>query len=94
MRPRCELAGDAEGRVWVSVNRGVRSEVDEFRDGALKTAYRWPEGIVARHAGGERVAAAGTGGQLAFTVGDPAHMGNVAVPMQQTGMAIIFADHA
>jgi hypothetical protein len=41
-----QLASDAKGRVWVLINRGVRSEVDEFRDGALKTAYRWPDGIV------------------------------------------------
>lgn len=73
-----ELAGDAQGHVWVSVNRGVRSEVDEFRDGALKTAYRWPEGIVR----GTPVESeyAGAGQQMAFTVTDPTQTGNVAVP--------------
>jgi dipeptidyl aminopeptidase/acylaminoacyl peptidase len=73
-----QLASDAKGRLWVSVNRGVRSEVDEFRDGALKAAYRWPDGIVR----GTPVESeySGTGEQLAFTVSDPAHMGNVAVP--------------
>ncbi len=72
-----QLASDAKGRVWVSVNHGVRSEVDEFRDGALKTAYRWPEGIVR----GTPVESeyADTVGLMAFTVTDPAHMGNAAV---------------
>ena len=72
-----QLASDAKGRVWVSVNRGVRSEVDEFRDGALKTAYRWPDGIVR----GTPVASeyAGSGEQMAFTVTDPGQTGNVAV---------------
>ncbi len=73
-----QLAGDANGRIWVSVNRGVQSEVDELRDGALKTAYRWPDGVLR----GTPVESeyAGTGEQMALTVGDPAHMTNVAVP--------------
>lgn len=72
-----QLAGDAKGRVWVMVNRGVRSEVDEFRDGALKTAYRWPDGIVR----GTPVQSeyAGAGEHMAFTVADPTHTSNVAV---------------
>jgi dipeptidyl aminopeptidase/acylaminoacyl peptidase len=75
-----ELASDANGRVWVSVNRGVRSEVDEFRDGALKTTYRWPDGIVRGTPVESEYAGTGPGGQMAFTVGDPTHMTNVAVP--------------
>jgi dipeptidyl aminopeptidase/acylaminoacyl peptidase len=75
-----ELASDAHGRVWVSVNRGVRSEVDEFRNGALKTAYRWPDGIVRGTPVESEYADADTSGQMAFTVSDPTHMGNVAVP--------------
>ena len=73
-----QLAGDAQGHVWVSVQRGVRGEVDEFRDGALKTAYRWPDGVVR----GVPVESeyADSGKQMAFTVGDPAHTSNVAVP--------------
>jgi dipeptidyl aminopeptidase/acylaminoacyl peptidase len=72
-----QLAGDANGRIWVSVNRGVHSEVDEFRDGALNTAYRWPDGVVR----GTPVESeyADTGSHMAFTVGDPTHMTNVAV---------------
>jgi dienelactone hydrolase len=73
-----QLASDVKGRVWVGVKRGVRSEVDEFRDGALKTAYRWPEGAV-RGVPAESEYS-GTGEQMAFTVSDPTHTGNVAVP--------------
>jgi dipeptidyl aminopeptidase/acylaminoacyl peptidase len=74
-----QLAGDLQGRVWVSVNRGVRSEVAEFRDGALKTAYQWPDGIVRGTPVESEYANASAAGQMAFTVGDPTHMGNVAL---------------
>jgi dipeptidyl aminopeptidase/acylaminoacyl peptidase len=74
-----QLAGDVRGRVWVSVNRGVRSEVDEFRDGALKATYRWPDGIVRGAPVESEYAGTSAGEQMAFTVGDPTHMGNVAV---------------
>ena len=76
-----QLAGDAKGRVWVVVNRGVQSEVDEFRDGALKTAYRWPDGIVR----GTPVESeysdldSGMSEPLVFTIGDPTHTVSVAV---------------
>ncbi len=73
-----DLAGDTQGHVWVLVDHGVQNEVDEFRDGALKPVYRWPDGII----GGTPVGPeyAGTGSQMAFTVGDPTHARNVAVP--------------
>jgi len=73
-----QLAGDAQGRVWVLVDRGVQTEVDEFRQGALNVEYRWPEGIIS----GTPLSAeySGAGGQLAMTVGDPTHTSNVAVP--------------
>jgi dipeptidyl aminopeptidase/acylaminoacyl peptidase len=74
-----QLAGDVRGRVWVSVDRGVRSEVDEFRDGTLKTAYQWPDGIVRSTPVESEYANASAAGQMAFTVGDPTHMSNVAV---------------
>ncbi len=41
-----QLGGDARGHLWVLVDRGVRNEVDEFQNGALKPAYRWPEGVL------------------------------------------------
>jgi dipeptidyl aminopeptidase/acylaminoacyl peptidase len=71
------LADDVRGHVWVLVNRGVRNEVDEFRDSALKPAYRWPDGILS----GLPVTSDYTGASdhPAFTVGDPTHARNVAV---------------
>jgi dipeptidyl aminopeptidase/acylaminoacyl peptidase len=73
-----QLAGSAQGRVWVVVNRGVKNEVDSFQDGALKLAYAWTDGIVA----GTPVTPeyADGGDQAALTVGDPIHSRNVAVP--------------
>ena len=50
-----QLAGDVKGRVWVSVNRGVRSEVDEFRDGSTEDGVSLAGWSGARHSGGERV---------------------------------------
>jgi dipeptidyl aminopeptidase/acylaminoacyl peptidase len=73
-----ELAGDAQGNVWVLVDHGVRREADEFRAGTLKPVYRWPDGIVA----GLPVSSPyhATSEQVALTVGDPTHTGNVATP--------------
>jgi len=72
------LAGDAAGRVWVVVARGVQNEIDRFENGALTTAYRWAAGSaiglpVASHI-------AGTADQIAVAVGDPEHGTSVAVP--------------
>lgn len=73
-----DLGGDVEGHVWALVDRGVRTEVDEFRDGALEPKWRWPDGVVA----GLPVSSPyeGSSKQLALTVGDPLHTRNVAVP--------------
>jgi dipeptidyl aminopeptidase/acylaminoacyl peptidase len=73
-----QLGEDVRGNVWVVVNRGVRNEVDEFHDGALKPVYRWPDGVLA----GVPVSSeyAETSAQVALTVGDPGHARNVAVP--------------
>lgn len=72
------LVGDARGKIWVVVDRGVRNEIDTFEKGALTPAFRWPAGIVE----GTPVFPQLAGGpeQLAITVGDPQHAGNVAVP--------------
>ncbi|HET6205997.1 MAG TPA: S9 family peptidase [Terracidiphilus sp.] len=72
------LGGDARGRVWALVNRGVTNEVDEFRSGALAATYSWPGGVIA----GTPVTPEYIGGvdQAALTVGDPLHTRNVAVP--------------
>ena len=70
-----QLAGDASGRVWVLVNRGLRNEMDEFREGALKPVIQWPEGVL----GGLPVRSEYAGERLAFTVADPSHARNVAI---------------
>lgn len=73
-----ELGGDAQGNVWVNVDRGVRTEADRFQDGALKPAFQWPDGVVAGVPVGSPYP--GTSTQLALNVGDPKHARNVAVP--------------
>lgn len=72
------LDGDSRGRVFVLVDRGLRSEVDEFRDGALATIWQWPDGVIA----GLPVDSPYTGDndKKAFTVSDSTHARNVAVP--------------
>jgi dipeptidyl aminopeptidase/acylaminoacyl peptidase len=72
------LKADARGRVWVLVNKGVRNEIDEWENDALRSAYSWPDGVIA----GTPVSSdyADSGKQLAVTVGDPVHTRNVAVP--------------
>ena len=41
------LGGDVRGRVLVLVDRGVRTEVDEFHDDSLTIVFQWPDGVVA-----------------------------------------------
>lgn len=77
-----QLAQDAKGRVWVLVDRGVQSEVDEFRDGSLKTAYRLADGIVGPPIQSEYVAPSvepGVEGLTVASIADPTHASNVAV---------------
>jgi dipeptidyl aminopeptidase/acylaminoacyl peptidase len=72
------VSSDVHGNVWVELHKGVVTEVDRFRDGKLEPAFRWPSGAVE----GLPVtpAFAGSPEALAFTVGDPDHAVNVAVP--------------
>jgi dipeptidyl aminopeptidase/acylaminoacyl peptidase len=72
------LTGDARGRIWVLVARGVRNEVDAFDHGALTPAFGWPEGSVEGLPVASELAAAPP--QIAMAVGDPLHTTNVAVP--------------
>jgi len=72
------LAGDVSGHVWVVVNHGVRSEVDEFRDGKLTPKYTWPDGVVSSLPVASPYA--GSSNQIALTVADPTHARNIAVP--------------
>jgi dipeptidyl aminopeptidase/acylaminoacyl peptidase len=70
------LTGDARGNVWVLVMRGVQGEIDRFAGGTLVPAYRYAGGTLVN----VRCSPfAGASGQLAFTVSDPTHAGNVAV---------------
>jgi dipeptidyl aminopeptidase/acylaminoacyl peptidase len=73
-----QLAGDVRGHLWVLVDHGVRTEVDEYQNGALKPVYRWADGVLS----GVPISAeyTSTTGQLALTIGDPTHAQNVAVP--------------
>ncbi len=68
---------DAHGNVWVEMHKGVVVEIDQFHNGQLTPAYRWPDGIVGglpRFSPYPQSTPA-----LAFTVGDPTHAANVAV---------------
>ncbi|MGC2620595.1 MAG: S9 family peptidase [Acidobacteriaceae bacterium] len=73
-----DISGDVRGKTWALVDHGVRTEVDSFDGGVLKTAYQWPDGVVAGVPIGSPYADTST--QIAFTVGDPTHSHNVAVP--------------
>jgi dipeptidyl aminopeptidase/acylaminoacyl peptidase len=72
-----EIFGDAHGRVWVTVARGVRTEVDTFENGALKKAYDWDDGSV----GGVPVTTeiSSAPDATVLTVSDPEHAANAAV---------------
>jgi dipeptidyl aminopeptidase/acylaminoacyl peptidase len=72
------LAGDPRGKVWALVDRGVQNEIDSFQDGALTTAFHWPEGYIASPPVFSDLA--GAPAQLAIDVGDPTHSTNIAVP--------------
>jgi dipeptidyl aminopeptidase/acylaminoacyl peptidase len=72
-----DLQGGPKGRIWVAVAHGVQIELEEFRDGALRPAYRWPDGTIA---GGTKSEYTAGGDQIAVNVGDPGHATNVAVP--------------
>lgn len=71
-----ELVGDAKGRVWVVVDRGVQTEVDEFTNGGLRTAFRWADGVVGPPLQSEY---SGVDGPMVTSVADPTHTSNAAV---------------
>jgi dipeptidyl aminopeptidase/acylaminoacyl peptidase len=73
-----ELFGDPQGRIWVMVAHGVQNDLEEFRDGALKPAYHWPDGVLASPP--VRSPYPHASEQIALTVSDPQHAANVAVP--------------
>jgi dipeptidyl aminopeptidase/acylaminoacyl peptidase len=72
------LSGDAKGKVWVLVGHGVQNDVEEFRDGALKPVYSWPQGVIEGLPAKSEYANAKQ--DIALTVDDPEHASNVAIP--------------
>jgi dipeptidyl aminopeptidase/acylaminoacyl peptidase len=72
------LSGDATGKVWVLVGHGVQNDVEEFRDGALKPVYSWPQGVIEGLPAKSEYANAKQ--DIALTVDDPEHASNVAIP--------------
>ena len=71
------VVSDPHGTVYVQMQKGVVAEIDRFQDGQLATAYRWPDGTMARQPVFSPFTQAPAA--LAFTVGDPTHTANVAV---------------
>ncbi len=72
-----QLTVDASGNVWVTVARGVRSEVDIFRNDSLTPAYQWPDGTIDSPPVSPQIAS--SPGVRVFTVADPQHAANVAI---------------
>jgi dipeptidyl aminopeptidase/acylaminoacyl peptidase len=72
------LAGDPQGRVWVSVAHGVQGGTEEFRDGILKPVYQWPQGVVEGLPVQSEYANAVP--HVALNIADPDHASNVAIP--------------
>jgi dipeptidyl aminopeptidase/acylaminoacyl peptidase len=72
------VSNDPHGTVWVEMHKGTIGEVYSYREGKLAPAYRWPGGVVyAPPASSPFLSAPDV---QAFTVGDPFHALNVAVP--------------
>ena len=72
-----QLSVDVSGNAWVTVARGVKSEVDAFQNNSLTPTYQWPEGIIANGPISSQIASAPQ--VQAFTVADPKHASNVAI---------------
>jgi acetyl esterase/lipase len=71
------LSADADGNVWVTVDHGVRMEVDAFRNNSLVPTYTWPDGTIEEGPVSPQIASAPN--VKVFTVGDPQHTDNVAI---------------
>ncbi len=77
-----QLSVDANGNAWVTVARGVKSEVDSFQNNSLIPTYQWPAGTIANGPIAPQIAAAPQ--VLVFTVSDPQHASNVAIAQGTT----------
>jgi dipeptidyl aminopeptidase/acylaminoacyl peptidase len=77
-----QLASDLDGHLWVLVEHGVQNDVEEFRDGQFIPGLQWPAGILAglpvraEYKASNRASTA----VPVFTVGDPLHAANLAIP--------------
>ena len=67
---------DAKGNAWVWVARGVQTEIDAFKDNALTSTYKWPDGTIYGVITPQIAAAPDV---RVFTVSDPHHASNVAI---------------
>jgi len=72
------LSVDTQGNAWILVAHGVRSEVDAFQNNSLATAYTWPDGTIAGPPLSPEIASSAD--THVFTVADPRHASNVAIP--------------
>jgi acetyl esterase/lipase len=72
-----QLSVDVNGNAWVSVARGVKSEVDAFQNNSLTPTYQWAQGIIASGPIVSQIAFAPP--VQVFTVADPQHASNVAI---------------
>lgn len=70
------LSGDAHGNVWVTVARGVQTEIDSFQNNALTATYKWADGTVDDGVVATELASAPD--VRVLTVSDPQHTSNVA----------------
>jgi len=77
-----QLSVDANGNAWVIVARGVKSEVDAFRNNSLIPTYQWPAGTIDDGPVSSQIASAPQ--VQAFTVADPQHTSNVAIAHGET----------
>jgi dipeptidyl aminopeptidase/acylaminoacyl peptidase len=73
-----QLASDLDGHLWVLVEHGVQNDVEEFRDGQLIPGLKWPAGILASLPVRPEYKASSVA--PIFTVGDPLHAANLAIP--------------
>lgn len=77
-----QLSVDTHGNAWVKVAHGVRSDIDSFQNNSLTTAYTWPDGTIDNGPISPRLSSAPD--IRVFTVADPQHAANLAVPHDKT----------
>lgn len=68
---------DPRGNAWVSVARGVQTEIDALQNNALTPIYKWAAGTIDETVVTPQIVSAPD--VRVLTVGDPQHASNVAV---------------